>query len=259
VISREQRIVICLMMWVMTALITARVEALEVDDIKGALVPPAMLPFAQTVASTRGLEEIKRLVNTGLDDDGFAQRLGFIAKDEILAVPGPQLNNNPFAVIRVDLKRLQNFALGQDPLTLLLDESNWFHKSNPTSKYFPVRLLFPITVDGKAKSSVLLRFSLNSLKWDAQQLGSPQLIKRLTTCGNGIGSCTGDTYFVVWIPALNRYFLGSIKSGPFMITPLSTEPPIFTAGSAVVAQTVFEWLRDKEAINISLDPNTPPR
>lgn len=271
VVPQERSIAICLMIWVMIATMTTRVEALDVADIVPVLPPPVVLwQDAKALAEHRVLGDIlQSLVQTGLDDDGFARRLGFASAAEVrgLVAGLPPSIKNPFAIIRVDLKRLQKFVPAQNPLELLLDDSNWFHTFIPIPPpnfpvYSPVRLLFPIMVGNVAKSSVLLRFSLNSGEWDVQQLGSPQLINRLTTCGTGLtGSsaprCDGNTHFVVWIPALNRHYLGRIDTGIFKITAVFDEPNGFTAGQEREAKLVFELLKLQEAIHIL--PNTPPR
>jgi hypothetical protein len=257
------------MIWFMMALNTARVEALGVGDIQPALHLPAVLwQDAKAVAQNRVLGVggiLQSLVQNGADDEEFARRLGFASKSEVLGVPGqPPEIIPPFAVIRVDLNRLQSFHPGSDPLMLLLGDGNWFQTFGPNPIYSPIRLLFPIVVNSSVKSSMLLRFSLNSLEWDVQQLGTPELITHLTGCGTGQTApnsrCDGKKYFAVWIPSLNRIFLGRIDlpSGTFKITPVFKEPnyPTIQVGVEIDAKVIFPLMK-LEAIGIL--PTTPPR
>lgn len=210
--------------------------------------PPAALLIAEYVRD----HLLRKLVQ---EDDGLAQRLGFNFAGEILTPQFPLKLGVPFAVFRVGLKRVRAYQSGSDARTLLLDESNWLAVGTTPSVYFvPVRFLFPINIDGSVRSSTLASVPLSQSNWVLEKIGSPTLIRQLTKHGSG------PAHFVVWIPALNRYYLGIIHAGIFKIKVIFPNDPIgLKEGDERSAEEIFQRLQ-REAIKIDPDdPNVAPR
>jgi hypothetical protein len=195
-------------------------------------------------------ETIKRVLPQLVrNDDNHAIEMGFDSAGQVVGAQFPLTLETPFALLRISLARLK--ALPQTPghpddadaRQLLLDKAN----SINDLRLFPARFLFPITIQNNVRSSVLVTFSLRDKRWRLQEVGRPNLIRKLTAAGRG------STHFVVWIPDLNRYYLGRISkddacdkdNDKFIITAVFSDPvPIsLPAGKSRCASEVFALLR----------------
>lgn len=215
-------------------------------------------PDAQAVAVDVRLTILPQLVQ---DDQKFAKRLGFDGAGEITINPSAIDIDTPFVVFRVGVDRLQSYQPQlHDATYLLLDDTNWTYAPFP----YPLRFLFPIKAGTHVRSAVMVSLPLlknlppADTKWEIQWIGSPGLSTRLTKCGGGANTCDGKTYFVVWIPALNRYYLGRFHQGEFKLTVLFDDRLGYLAGQERPAKQVFQQLKP-EALQILSDPYSPPR
>jgi hypothetical protein len=125
------------------------------------------------------------------------------------------------------------------------------------------RFLYPIEVDGVVRSSVLVaadRNTLPTLTWKIERVGSADLIQKLYKI-----EPSGRNHFVMWVPALNRYYLGRIEGsiGPpsFTIKTIFRDPILNLDGNQEMsAREAFRLLKDLEAQKIELgNPDYPPR
>lgn len=146
------------------------------------------------------------------NNDELAKKLGFSGSGDFASF---QLLSKldvlpPFPVFRIGLDRLVQWQLQNpkpSPLWLLLEEANFLRWPVP----FPAWFLFPITFSGQVKSSVSIAMTANDRTWKIHQIGSPKKILQLMTNG------APPAYFVVEIPALGRYYLGTIVGADFKI------------------------------------------
>lgn len=229
-----------------------RQTGVSVQDIHSWVFSPAA--GAQEVAEKVRKQILPQLVKM---DDAFAKRLGFDSASEVTNPLSLLVLAPPFAVFHVGLKQLQDFQPGQqNPAELLMAEMNWFRTPEPV----PTRFLFPIKAGREVRTSVMVSLALSGNKWNIQSIGSPELIKQLTSNGSG------GTHFAVWIPDLNAYYVGKIdEHAVFTMKAIFPDPivkidqQVFQKGQKASATTVFEQLQ-KEAIKIKLnDPNQPRR
>jgi hypothetical protein len=255
------------------------------DDIRNFLlhdvVPPLeFITFAQDVAVKQVLQLLVRKPD-GSFDAPFAKRLGFDKPvlDAEVDVQHARASSSPIAVFRIGLKRLQQFTPGDSPLKLIAADANWLiNLPDPLPQGpFPARFFFPITVQDSStagsevvKSSVRLQASYPSsltppkLDFDIERFGSSTLIRRIDKWRrNPIppGAIIKE-YFLVWVPALDRYYLGRLHSTTheLLIKAITADPQInLNEGKEGDASRVFEKLK-AEALTIDADdPDAPPR
>ncbi len=211
---------------------TVRADTFDLGDIPSwQFASPGS---AEKVAISVATQLLPALV---LNDSAFAQRLGFIDAAE---VSSPPLSiGAPYPIFIVSLQRLIDYdPQQQSPIWLLLSDTNFL--SNPVP--FPARFLFPIQATGSAvKTSVLVHMPPPTFRWEVFRIGSPELIKLLTNYGNA------RRYFVISIPALNRYYLGKIEGSLFTIKTVFPDPIGIGEGQEVDAELVFTKLQVEAA------------
>lgn len=245
---------------VTTAILVPRLEAMNPNDLLPtfATIPlQFQLPADATTTAKKLCNQILRQLVS--HDDAFAKRLGFNSARQVATLACPSSFQSPFAVVRVGLKQLQQYLPSHNPISLLSDDSNW-RPTGVSPRFSAVRFLFPIWAGGTVRSSALISMS-HADKWDVQQIGSKKLIKQLVTHGSS------TTHFVIWIPGLNRYYLGRIDplnvlvnpSDNFFIKTIFYDPLLsLPAGSELLAKDAFGVLKT-EALTINLaDPDAPP-
>jgi hypothetical protein len=223
------------------------------------------VPAANEKASVVTQKVLPQLIG---NDDQFAKRLGFTDSNDV-APGGTHIVTwtMPYPVFVVDLRLLQNLPAPPnpvDPLKAGIDfiarESNWFH---PTTSPLPKRYLYPIRVDDVVVSCVLLaQDETDSTQWNILQIGSSDLIKKVYQIQQP------GRFFLVHVPALNRYYLGVIQAinvpphATFTIMAIFNDPDPhihMLSGKTSPAYTMFRLLKDKaEKIKLE-DPNYPPR
>ena len=197
-------------------------------------------------------------------DDAFAARLGFTNSNDVIPGAHSVTLTIPYPVVIVDLDQLQGAQLTHPGIgagiALIAQDTNWLIRTNPDSsiRLAPAQYLYPIQVDHKVASSVMLAVDQNELpQWNIHRIGSSKLIRQVYELQHPGG------HFLVQVPALNRYYLGSIAKGlhpTFTLTAIFDDPTIsMSRGDSLPALTVFKRLK-LEAVRINLtDPNYPPR
>lgn len=173
---------------------------------------PALQGKDPDEAARKSLEAFRALVTA----DDF-KALGFESLDEVAkAQLGPSLK-----VSTVPLDRLQKFQPGVNPEELLVDAN---------------RVIYPVTVNEEVRTS--LEVGQVGGLWQGSSFGSPEFIRPLAKLRHS------DADFVLWVPALNVYFMASrTEGGGLALTPAFDYPDMkFTAGRTLQAASAFAAL-----------------
>lgn len=153
---------------------------------------PALQGKTADEAAARSLEAYRKLVTA----DDFAA-LGFESLDEVKEA---QLGRSyPVSLVPLDL--LQKYDRGTNPADILADAG---------------RVIYEVRVGDAVRSS--LEVGPIGDAWQGQSFGSPGLIRPLAALRRG------DADFVVWVAALNVYFLASRDNEAITLTPVFDYP-----------------------------------
>lgn len=159
-------------------------------------------------AAQKSLEAFGALVT----EEDFAS-LGFRSLEE---VANAQLGD-PLQVSMVPLDRLQEFTQETNPDELLVDAS---------------RVIYPVTVDEEVRCS--LEIGPIEGGWQGTTFGSPELIRPLAELR------AGGEDFVVWVPALNMYFIATRDGEQLILTPAFDYPEAdLVTGRTQAADEIF--------------------
>ena len=169
---------------------------------------PALQGKDPDEAARKSLEAFRALVTA---DDFTA--LGFESLDEVAkAQLGPSLK-----VSTVPLDRLQKYEPGANPEELLVDAN---------------RVIYTVTVNEEVRTS--LEVGQVGDLWQGRSFGSPEFIRPIAKLRQS------DTDFVVWVPALNAYFMASRTEGGLTLTPAFDYPELdLSAGRTLPAASAF--------------------
>lgn len=237
--------------------------------------------FSQEVAVEQVLQRLVRKPD-GSFDAPYAIKLGFDfpPKDVEAAVKQAE-SAFPIALFRVGLKRLQQYQpmhpVFGNPLRLLADDANWLVDLPPPLPQtpLPARHLLAITVKDPVsgrkvvKSSVRLltnpllsSSSLTKLSFAIERFGSSALIIKLDKWRRSPAppGAIDPRYFLVWIPALDRYYLGNIHNKEFLITAITDDRKVgLSEGQKDKAVEVFRKLKTEALTINAYDPDEPQR
>jgi hypothetical protein len=174
-------------------------------------------PEAQDLASSFVDHTLPRLL---ADDVRVAAQLGFGGTLGDTVVLGQAL---PLMIIYH--KDVLKFAGGNSgPIDLVNNTNNWI--KDQAGKLSPRRMVFSLKVnDGASESgthswsSVTVEHSPSG-SWRVFQVGAPKLAQAMNRY-----QAPGATYFLLWIPDLNRHYLGQI--GPDAAHPKVTLTVLF--------------------------------
>ena len=238
--------------------------------------PTGIIEFSNDVAVKQVLQRMVRRPD-GSFDDAFARRLGFDffppGKTEAAVQQAGTLF--PIAVFLIGLKQLQQYNSGIDPLKLLASNTNWLLTLPPSipSIFSPSRFLFPIAVTANeqkvAQSSVRLFASYSpiastppKLVFEIKSFGHAPLIRQVDKWRRN-PKATGPIvpeHFLVWIPALDRYYLGRLRNKALLIKAITDDLQVgLKEGEEDIAKEVFLKLK-AEALTINADdPDAPTR
>ena len=175
-----------------------------------------------TKAAKKGKQALEHLTK---NDDRHARELGFSSAAE--AVDTKTALGDPLPRFLVPLNKLKAYEPGGvNDARSLLQPANDF--------------IYPITVgEGKDVRSSLTVTGIRkdhqaSLEWRTTEWGGAGIIRLLEK------HRTSTTNLLVWIPSLNRYFLGILTVEEFLIIPIIDEPRLgFTAGQSLSATDAF--------------------
>jgi hypothetical protein len=169
------------------------------DIVEALSAPPNVPPASQSLAVGFLDHTLPRLLN---DDERLAHQLGFndslsneIMIERVLSV---------MIIRRADL--LEVVAGKRKPLELVNNINNWRQESG---RLIPRRMVFLLKglsigseADACSCSSITLEQSQEG-SWRIFQVGAPKLSRAMNRYGK-------DNYFLVWLPDLNRHYLGKI-------------------------------------------------
>lgn len=163
---------------------------------------PALQGKDADEAAAKSLEVYRTLVTA----DDFAA-LGFKSLDEVAKA---ELGRS-FRISLVPLERLAQFDANTKPEDLFTDSG---------------RVIYEVNVGGEVRSS--LEVGPIGTVWQGQSFGSPGLIAALSALKPGADD------FVVWVAALNVYFLASQTADGLFLTPAFDYPQFDMIGGRAV-------------------------
>jgi len=174
----------------------------------GNSAPPPSADAGQ--AASNALATLQKLVT-----EQNYKAMGFTSLDEVKSA---QLAE-PLPVFHVALDRLKSYQ-GEDPNALLTQSGE---------------TIYPVTAGGQVRSSVTLVKKDNS--YTASSFGNAEVVKSLTR----YRTASTPGAFVVRIPALGIYLLGSRVENRLMLTPIVEDSRLpFQPGVAAPAQDVLK-------------------
>lgn len=230
----------------------------EDSDIAKALsAPPNVPPEAQDLTSSFLDHTLPRLL---ADDDRIASQLGF----------GDSMNN-PVTVDRalplmlISRNDIFNFVAGKPkPLNMVNNTNNWT-KDN-AGKLVPNRIVFLLKVNNSTSeggpyswSSVTMEKSQEG-PWRIIQVGAPKLSRAMSKA-LAKSEARQTNHFLLWIPDLNRHYLGQIDAAvadaappPVSLTALFNDPLAHrNAGDLMGDVTSIEFLEHLKQLYQDLD------
>jgi len=205
---------------------------------------------AARTAAALGMALIPGLVG---GDALHAEQLGFYSSHDSGSLPDVlaqlELGRYAWLVFRVNLNQLKTYTPQTNPEDLLK---------------FSKQIMFPIVKPSAAgkelRSSLRVALTRPPKNWTAIRWGSKDLILELTKRQQELPEDNRPRAFVVWVPALNYYFVGSHRganSENLVLTPLMDGPHgSFKAGVPDRASTIFLALRTEA---LTVNEHTPPR
>jgi hypothetical protein len=265
----------------LTSMAQADVPTANIFSVLSHLGPPPVDTnlYAQNVAVKKVLQRLVKKPD-GSFDAAYASRLGFdLPLNDPPGFVQQAQASFPIAVFRIGLRRLQQYQPGHpvqgDLLALLAADTNWLFVPPPSLFLAPQRFLYAITIldnvtnQPVVHSSVRVRIAFSSvgpipvnLDNAIERIGSGALIRQVDKWRrnpNTTGPINPD-YFLVWIPALDRYYLGRFHDKDLRITAITDDPQVgLKEGKEDDAREVFQKLK-AEAVTINADdPDAPPR
>ena len=166
----------------------------------------------------------KTLPNLIGDDPTLAEHLGFTTGElESLKEFGAALES-PYPVFIISLRDIFEFVQHpSNPVDLIRKDVNWIR--GPEGALIPARWLFAVELkENRGKSRVTPQTSVMvgkspSSRWRVNQVGGPNLARAVKQWADS------DTVSIIWIPALNRHYLGRVtQDGAVMLRVLFDDP-----------------------------------
>jgi len=150
------------------------------------------------------------------------QQMGFDSPEEVRSAKlGP-----PMRQFSVGLEDLRRFETGSDPEKLLGGADT---------------LIFPVLTGERVRSSITLQ--RDSSGWRAVAFGAPAFTRAAWDARQKVDAAAGASSFIVRVPALNLFFLGTRRDGQLMLATLADDPRLkLEKGVPVPAATVFTAL-----------------
>jgi hypothetical protein len=178
---------------------------------------PAALELARNVIGNT----LPKLINA---NPILARQLGFSPEDLDSFKESGGSFAAPIPVFFVSLRDIFEFIKHTEtnPVELIKKEVNWVESADGT--FVPARWLFPITLkrdDGREtvipRSSVTIGRS-NVEPWHIHQIGGPNLIRAVQK------HASPNTVSLVWIPGINRHYLGQVYDRDVKLKVLFDDP-----------------------------------
>ena len=175
---------------------------------------PRPLAAQPEEAATHAVELLRKLVNA----ENF-KLLGFDTLEEVnQAKLAP-----PLEVFNVGLGQLKGYKSGQDAASLLTKSS---------------ASVYPVLVNDQTRSSVTIVHKEGG--YEASSFGNAEIVKRIMALRN---KESGTAAFIVRVPALSFYFLGTGAGAELRLTPIVDDPRTgLHAGEPLPAGAVLSQL-----------------
>src|SRR5262245_11891040 len=150
------------------------------------------------------------------------RQMGFDSPEQVRSASlGP-----PMRQFSVGLDDLKKFDTGSDPSKLLAGADT---------------LIYPVLAGDGVRSSITLQRD-SAGGWRAVAFGAP-IFTRAVWGARPRSEAAGASPFIVRVPALNLFFLGTRRDGELMLAPVVDDPRLkFEKGVPVPAATVFAAL-----------------
>jgi hypothetical protein len=173
----------------------------------GGLPEPVASSDSKTAAS-EGLATFRQLIT----EDNY-RGLGLDSLDQVAALA----LGDPMPVYRIQLDQLLAFKQGDDPNNLLVDDQ---------------RVTYPVVADTLVVSSLSVAKGADG--WRATDYGNSNVVKALSL----VRKDTSD--FIVQIPALKLYFIGTRRDGVLFLTAAADHPLFgFVTGKTIAAESAI--------------------
>ena len=177
----------------------------EIDKIEKALTAPPYVPEqSQNLANSFLDHTLPKLL---ADDERLAHQLGFGD-----GVSNPIMIDRPLAIMVIRRDAVLSLIEGKaNPLDLVNNTNNWLE--DEAGRLVPKRMVFLLQAHDSASeagdiwSSVTMEQSGDGSSWRIIQVGAPKLSQAMNRYG-----ASGGNFFLLWIPDLNRHYLGKIQN-----------------------------------------------
>jgi hypothetical protein len=147
------------------------------------------------------------------------RQMGFDSPEEVRSAK----LGSPMRQFSVGLEDLRRFETGSDPAKLLGGADT---------------LIFPVLTGERVRSSITLQ--RDSSGWRAVAFGAPAFTRAAWDARQKVDAAAGASSFIVRVPALNLFFLGTRRDGQLMLAPLQDDPRLkLEKGVPAPAATVF--------------------
>jgi len=184
----------------------------ENPDIAKALSnPPIVPPEAQDLASSFLDHTLPRLLE---DDARLAPQLGFGD-----SMNNPVIVDRALPLMRIYRNDVFKYATGKlKPLDLVNNTTNWM--KDQAGRLIPNRVVFSLKVNSSTSEAGPYSWSSLTLEksqagsWRIIQVGAPKLSRAMR-----VFEAPDTNHFLLWIPDLNRHYLGQIKVGADAANP----------------------------------------
>ena len=177
----------------------------DVNKIENALAAPPYVPQeSQDLANSFLDHTLPKLL---ADDERLAHQLGF----------GDSMSNQVtvdrvFAIMLIRRDDILNLIEGKgNPFDLVNNTNNWLE--GEAGRLVPKRIVFSLKVHDSASEagdtwfSVTMEQSDDGSSWRIIQVGAPKLSRAMNQYAD-----SGVNHFILWIPDLNRHYLGKIQN-----------------------------------------------
>ena len=189
----------------------------EIDKIEKALAAPPYVPEqSQNLANSFLDHTLPKLL---ADDERLAHQLGFGD-----GVSNPVMIDRALAIMVIRRDEVLSLIEGKaKPLDLVNNTNNWLE--DEAGRLVPKRMVFLLkmhdsaTEAGDARSSVTMEQSPDGSSWRIIQAGAPKLSEAMS---RAIRQYVKDNpnHFLLWIPDLNRHYLGTMENRMVNLTVL---------------------------------------
>jgi len=189
----------------------------EVDKIENALAAPPYVPDElQNLATTFLDHTLPKLL---ADDERLAHQLGFGG-----SMSNPVMIDRALAIMVIRREQILNLIEKEkvkpsDWVNLINNRNNWLE--DKAEHLVPKRIVFVLKVHdsayeaGDTWSSVTMEQSDDGSSWRIIQVGAPKLSRAMNQFADA-----GVNQFLLWIPDLNRHYLGKIQNHFITLTVL---------------------------------------